>query len=72
VCSGATGDAFHPASQRPFLFGIFIETVGAETTLRWLYSRRVHHRRTVERLADRFVAAVEAVAVAATTGQRSP
>lgn len=72
VASEDPGPSRSLAAKRPFLLEVGGSVTGGKLMMNWTYSRNVHARETIERLAENFNRALRAlIAYAATEGAAS-
>ncbi len=54
-CAGATGPSQSPAAERGYLLNIIGAVTGGELRLEWTYSKNIHNRETIARLAETYL-----------------
>ncbi|NJP53201.1 amino acid adenylation domain-containing protein [Streptomyces sp. SBST2-5] len=59
---GPAGPAASPLARRPYALDVRAAVSGGRLTVTWEYDHRLHHRETVERLAERFLAELRTLA----------
>jgi non-ribosomal peptide synthase protein (TIGR01720 family) len=62
IASEDTGPEQDPASKRSALIYVVATITGNQLGIRWLYSRNIHHRETIEWLANIFLSEIKILA----------
>jgi len=63
----SAGSSRSPSARRPFLLEVSGSVAGGRLLLNWTYSRNLHHRATIETLAEYFLAALRGLIAHSTT-----